>query len=161
MNQTQTADNGYFEKYYRTHKDQISERRKQKYSEDEEYRQRCIERAKARYQDKRDEIRKKSKKVPYVIWLDGRKEEAFQLSEFSVGIGKAPFTVRKWIRDGMIPDSPIKKNGIRYYTHRMIVTVKKALPKSFRKDWVSIQAKIKAGWEACGAYDQDLKVESG
>lgn len=160
MNEAATTDRDYFERYYKTHKESISERRKQLYRDNEEYRLQCIERAKARYQEKREEIREKNRKSPHVVWPDGRQEAAFHLSDFAEGIGKRPFTVRKWIRDGVIPDSPIKRSGIRFYTQRMIDVARKALPQTFRKDWEKVRSKIQRGWEKARAFDPGAQVES-
>jgi hypothetical protein len=152
----------YFHEYYRTHKEQLSEKRKQRYSEDEEYRRKCIERAKARYSEKREEIREKNRRSPFVVWADGRRkpEAALLLSDLAEQIDKAAFTIRWWIREGMIQDTPIRRGGVRIYTQRMIDVVRKALPTTFRKDWDKTRAKIQKGWERVGAFEAGVEVKS-
>jgi DNA-binding transcriptional MerR regulator len=157
MNSTPT---NYNSQYYEQNKDEISEKRRSRYHEDEEYRQKAMERAKEYYKRNRDKIRKKNRKKTVVLWPDGHTEAALQIAELGERIDKKPFTIRTWIRKGLIPDSPIRRNRIRYYTPKMITVVANAMPDTFRKDWDAITEKIERGWERVGAYDPDLQVTS-
>jgi len=159
MNSAADSPN-YNEAYYRTHKDEIAERRRLKYQEDEEYRQRCIERAKERYKKNRKKIRKANRKQSMVVFPSGEMEKALQMADLCDSIGKRPFTVRGWIRNGSIPESPLKRGRLRYYTKDMIRVVKRALPKTFRKDWEAVSDAIEHGWSALGVYDEGVAVKS-
>ena len=159
MNSTTTPEN-YNSQYYDLHKDKISDRRKQKYADDEEYREKAISRAKDYYKKNRDKIRKKNRKKTVVLWDDGHTEAALQIADLGERIGKKPFTIRTWIRQGKIPDSPIRRSRIRYHPPKMPTVVVNSLPDTFRNDWESITEKIERGWERVGAYDSGLKVTS-
>jgi len=150
----------YDQRYYETHKDELADKRRRKYEEDEEHRQACIERAKDYYQKNREEIRKKNKRAPYAVWPSGKEEEAFQISALCEALGKRPLTVRLWIREGKIPDTPLRRNRIRYYTEAMISLAAVRIPDSFRKDWESIHAEIERAWDALGVYDEGVLIVS-
>ena len=85
MNSTTTPEN-YNSQYYDLHKDKISDRRKQKYADDEEYREKAISRAKDYYKKNRDKIRKKNRKKTVVLWDDGHTEAALQIAGPTFGI---------------------------------------------------------------------------
>jgi len=156
MNETAT----YNQQYYEQHRNTINERRKSKYQEDEDYRQKAIERAKEYYARNRDKIRKRNRKRSMVVFPDGHTERALQISDLGERIGKKPFTIRTWLRKGLIPDSPLRRSRIRYYTPKMITVVANALPDTFRKDWEAVSEKIERGWERLGVYDSDVEVKS-
>jgi len=155
-----STSTNYNSQYYEQHKEVISEKRRSRYQDDEEYRLNAISRAKDYYKRNRDKIRKKNRKETVILWPDGRTEKALQIADLGAKIDKKPFTIRGWVRKGLIPDSPIRRSRIRYYTPKMIAVVARALPITFRKDWGSITEKIERGWERVGAYDPGLKVTS-
>jgi hypothetical protein len=159
MNSTDTQPS-YNERYYGTHKDNIAERRKKKYEEDEGYRKACIDRAKEYYRQNREAIRGRSRRVPTAIWPRGREEEVYQISALCEALNRKPLTVRLWIREGKIPDTPLRRNRIRYYTEGMIEAVVEAIPDSFRKDWKEVHAEVMGGWRKLGIFDKGAKVVS-
>ena len=161
MNEQQPeSEANYDQRYYEIHKDDLADKRKKKYEDDPEHRQACIDRAKEYYKLNREEIRKKNRRSPWAVWPDGKEEEAFQISALCDGLGKRPLTVRLWIREGKIPDTPLRRNRIRYYTQAMISLAADSVPDTFRKDWEAIYAEIEKAWEALGVYDEGVLVVS-
>lgn len=150
----------YAQRYYDTHKDELAEKRRLKYEKDGEYRKACLERAKEYYRQNRDEIRAKSRRVPMAVWKVGREEPVYQISALCEALGVKPITVRLWIRENKIPETPLKRNQIRYYTQEMIDVVVDAIPDTFRKDWGEIYSKISKGWRGLGVMVKTVKVIS-
>jgi len=157
MNSEQTD---YNKRYYDTQKDDLRVKRAERYHSDEKYRKKVLKRAKEYYRENRDEIRARSRRSPMVVWPDGKEEEAYQISAFCMAVGKAPLTVRLWIREGKIPDTPLRRNRIRYYTQAMISLAAASIPDTFRKDWEAVHAEIERAWETVGAYDEGVEVVS-
>ncbi len=163
MNEQQPAGEAtYDQRYYDTHKEELADKRKQKYAEDPEHRQACIDRAKKYYEENREEIRKKSRRIPWAVWPGdgGKEEEVYQISALCLALGKKPLTVRLWIREGKIPDTPLRRNRIRYYTQAMISLAAASVPDTFRKDWEAVHSEIERAWEALGVYDEGVLVVS-
>lgn len=159
----------YQRKYYlEKRKEAFSEERKKRYREDDEYRALVNERS-LRYRKKRSAERKKliaagkikrkprSKPVKKDVYfyIDGEKRFCYSLDEFCNMIGRARLTVYFWIRNGLMPDTPLRwGSNVKCYTDGMIRVVKMVLDRMGRikKNDLRFYSEVVEGWEDIGVF---------
>jgi DNA-binding transcriptional MerR regulator len=134
---TKEGSSTYFAEYYAENKEIISARRRQRYAEDPEYRERCkaqSREAKKRLAERRRKERAKNKDKDsgkptwYKILYDGREipVKMFSTGQLAKKLGRKAQTMRIWERKGIIPESMYRTaSQDRLYTAfqvRLIVT---------------------------------------
>lgn len=112
--------NNAFKKWYEKGKDKLSEKRKQRYQTDPEYRAKYLARAAKR----RAEFPPPSRAgQPRIREVGGKPQEVFSIGETSQMIGIGPQTIRQWEAAGTIP--PPSVEGVhRLYTNTQIKQLK-------------------------------------
>lgn len=124
----------YNKDYYKQHKDEIAERRRRKYEEDEEYRKRRLEAAqKYREKKQRERERKASRKgkeyvrrrggprKPVEIEIGGEVELGYTISVLAKKSKRSLATIRSWRNKGIFPVTPFQtQRGDTLYTMPMI-----------------------------------------
>jgi len=111
----------YFSQWYAENKEELSARRRQKYQEDPEYREKVraqAREAKKRFLEKKRKEREKNKDKEQPVWFKvqyGKKEVAvrmFTAGQLSKRLGRKTQTIRLWERKGVIPEA-MYRNGAR------------------------------------------------
>ena len=90
-------------RWYRCHKQEFSEKRKQRYREDPEYRRKALENAKRQ---------RKCSPVP--------KDYEYSMAGAAQELGVSLFTIRRWKNNDFFPE-PAKFNGKLYFKASQIV----------------------------------------
>jgi len=106
MKQTHVAEETPYQKWYRNNKLTLNEKRRKKYAQDKEYRNKQL--AMARIRRQRIQAQKNTQweglTTPQVAKLIGRKAQ----------------TIRGWEKRGLIPDAEQTEHGVRMYqTHHV------------------------------------------
>lgn len=130
----------YQRQYYLRNREKISQRKKNKYQNDFESRERAKEASKMyRVRKKAEEdkmraegkipiVKKKSSNNPIHINIGGKICIGYPIEVLADEIDRSIYTIKNWIKTGVIPDTPIKINGkTRLYTDGMILSIKIAL----------------------------------
>lgn len=118
----------YFRKYYEENRDEINRKRRQRYNNDDDYRDRSLAASK-RYREKR---RKKGRvRVARLGQArshetgDGGKIQLFSVGVFSSFIGRSAQSLSHWERRGIMPYTPYRDTrGYRLYSRGMMQVVK-------------------------------------
>lgn len=108
---------------------------KDRYHTSEKYREQQIERSKKYYhRNKKLKVRVPNKVVsptsrPLMVEFEnGNREFAFKIGYVAEALARTVETVRKWIKEGVIPDTPYKATGgRRLYTESMVRAMQNAL----------------------------------
>lgn len=150
----------YQRHYYEQHKEELSERRKRKYRDDPEYREK-VKCASKRYRALQREGRKKTivdkprvrkPRKPVVVEVNGSSVLAYTVSTLAIKIGRSVNTVNRWISIGVIPRTPLwSDRGDRLYTDAMILVVKMAVQSRgiVGRD-PNVYSEIESGWRDIG-----------
>ena len=131
--------------WYEKNKQQLADRRKERYQSDQEYRDRVLEQNRKHREKKRKEEAKKPrpkvriprhrKPVTVLVLINGAPtpKELVHIGAFSRAIGKSIPTVHQWERNGLLPRTPLYMNGKskreRLFTAEMIDVVKVEIAK--------------------------------
>ena len=166
-----------YKSWYDDNKEELAKRRKDRYKNDPDYKERVLEQNKKHREAKKKEAAKKPKpkvRIPrnrkpvmLIILLDGNPtaKELVHIGAFSRAIGKSIPTVHQWERNGLLPRTPLFMNGSakreRLFTSEMIAVVKVEIEKrsgrvsskdsSFYKD-------VTGGWLKAGVNLETTKV---
>lgn len=110
--------------------------KKNKYHTDEKYREKIIERSKKYYHQnkklkifKPDIIVKKCSSPKIIKDHSGKKVFAFQIGYVASRLARTVETMRKWIKEKVIPETQYRLSGKRLYTEEMISVMEDALRK--------------------------------
>lgn len=158
---------GYYEEYYGDNAKIIAEKRKERYENDPEYRQKVLDRSRKHREDQRASmsrarIPRHAKSKKYKIG-DGTEINLFTVGSFALGIGRSVQCVNHWERQCILPITPYRQatkggNGqtryFRYFTRGMAEAVREVVGDKGRLDPPIIpeklKAKIKILWEEQG-----------
>ena len=106
-----------FERWYRRNAAEFNAKRRARYRQDKEYRQRIVER---QAEDRARESRLTKEKKPLVkVDKNGNKQEVFRIGEVAQMLGRSPQTIRGWEAEGFLPSKTILSTH-RYYTKAQI-----------------------------------------
>jgi len=154
----------YQREYYESHKEELSKKRKEKYQNDSEYREKVKE-ASRRYREKkrveREALKKEGKwpkpkkrgpRTIVMVNLNGKKVEAYTIPVLAKKIRRSISTVNKWITVGTIPKTPfLSKTGGRLYTDAMVLVIKMAIQsRGIVGDDPEVRKEIVEGWKRFG-----------
>jgi len=160
--------------WYEKNKEALSQRRKERYHKDKEYREKVLEqnkdyrakKAKERPQQPKTKVRtpKHRKPVPMRVKIGGKTQEVnmVHVGAFARAIGRSVPTIHQWERVGLLPKTPFlligKDKQERLYTAEMIGVVREAL--STRGATVSasdsaFRTEIEDGWRDLGISIQE------
>lgn len=168
-----------YKEWYAEHKKEISDKRKKRYQEDPDYKQKVLDQNRKYREEKAKEtasipkprvrIPRHRKPVTMTIAIGGSMvtKQLVHIGTFSRAIGRSVPTIHQWERMRVIPRTPFVLVGAnkqeRLYSAEMIKVVRDVLEKrngqvsvadsSFYKD-------IYDGWKAIGV-DADAQVEIG
>lgn len=118
----------YFQTYYVEHRDQISQKRRERYQSDPEYREEVKRRAMARYAKLRNEKKKAQSKNPKepevrgfnrprVMQVNGQDVLVHCVSAFAERVGRDVQTITAWEQNGIIPNpTVVDEMGRRWYS---------------------------------------------
>jgi len=145
----------YYEGYYEEKKDDIAAKRKEKYENDSDYRQKVIDRSRKYREEQRQSrprarIPKHAKSKRYETG-DGGTIDLFSVGSFALGVGRSVQCINHWEREGILPRTPYRqKQGseenprwFRYYTREMAAAVRKVVGEKGRLDPPIIPDKIR------------------
>jgi hypothetical protein len=166
----------YFRDYYSKNKEELAKKRKEKYSNDPEYREKIRIRSVALRDKKKAEydrllalglVEKKTykKRGPrtYTVVVNGVSQPAFSIAEMAKKLNRSKFVVMDWIKRGVIPKSPIRtKKGFGLYTDNMIEAISKAIVDKvtiFNKD--NLGDIILGFWKDCNIGELNNEDSTG
>lgn len=134
------ADNRkeYHRNYYAKRKEEIAERKKRLYHEDEQVRQQYLDRSKRNRLAKKQERdllikegiipkRKKRKHTDMYVDINGKQYRGYTVREFAAKINCSISTINKWCYDKVLPKTPFVSGNLKLYTESMIYVVTLAL----------------------------------
>jgi len=154
----------YYKEYYRRNRDEIAEKKKSRYYDDEGYRQRRIAAQREYRERKRRELESKLKgkkperkkgqpRGPETVIVNGVEEEAFTTGVLAERVGRSKVTIGYWSRNGVFPATPFfNKRGDRLYTRRMIEIVADVLSRYGRMPSgdTSFRDEVEDAWRDVG-----------
>jgi len=162
----------YFRAYYKERREEILQRRKERYASDPEYRERVTKyandshaRKKLAYQKKKENGELPPRKhtprgpsAPRTALINGQELKVVTISKVGRAIGRTLVTLRRWINTGLMPESPIADGSLKYYTDGMVLTIEVALMKRGRlkHDDFKFGKEIEEGWRKLGVYDYKM-----
>lgn len=126
---------GYFGQYYEEHRDDINSKRKQRYHEDGEYRDRVLK-ASRNYRDRNrvsPRVRMPRFQTPLIRTAgDGGELILFSVGAFASHLSRSVQSINHWEgkpeKPGVLPKTPYRDDrGFRYYTPAMMAVVKEVV----------------------------------
>jgi len=145
----------YYQKWYAENREKVLQKRRERYKNDPDYAERV--RANARESSKnRKNIPKtgiKKERRPVLVEWNGKQVTGYSISHLAKRCHKTVGTIRHWIRNCTIPETPIKTEaGHRLYTESMIMVVAQVVASQERVPigCQSTHEKVKSGWEKYG-----------
>ncbi len=163
---------GYFEAYYDENRDDINEKRRQKYANDPEYRDRVLKASR--------DYRKRQRREPRVRMPrfqkpsthqtgDGGEVQLFSVGAFAAYLNRSVQAINHWERSGILPKTPYRNSrGFRCYTRDMMEIVRGQVGGKRRLFPVdpNMHDNIKAVWKSqgvpvdCEAADPQAQMEA-
>lgn len=155
----------YQRMYYEGKRDELSERRKQRYREDPEYRENALSQVREyrkRKRSERERLREAGKlppphprgpRAPVRVQLNGVSTIAFTVGRVAIEINRSRDVINYWTRIGLLPQTPFRSpRGDRLYTEGMVFVIRVAINKRNRISASdgSFTNEIRQGWEGLG-----------
>lgn len=150
---------GYFSKYYEENKGEINDKRKRRYEEDPDYKDRVLQSSRDYRKRKREESGEPKMKLPRyarpmtVGTGDGGEIDLFSIGAFAKLLGRNVQTINHWERALVLPPTPYRDDrGFRFYTIEMMRSVKNAVSHKRRLFPVDegIRKTIESDWKDQG-----------
>ena len=155
----------YYRQYYEDHRDDLSDKRRDRYQTDPEYREKAKAAARLYRQKKkaeRDQLRAEGKlpparpkgpRKPVEVAVNGSRALAHTITVAAERIGRSVDTLNHWSKVGLLPITPIRSpRGDRLFTDGMILVVNMAVMKRGEvsvKD-STFRVEIENGWRELG-----------
>jgi hypothetical protein len=164
-----SGDHSYYQKWYEENKEERNRRRREKYAEDAEYRERVMEHSR----EYRERQRKRSKvKLPRfqkpkdVELPDGSIIQLFSVGAFAQLVQRSVQSITHWEKREIIPPTPYRDSrGFRYFTRPMMAAVIREIGGKRRLFPVDdgMYDRIEEAWKALGipVNEVDLDAEDG
>lgn len=154
----------YQQTYYELNKDELSEKKKNRYKNDPEYREsirKSTKKHRLKAREERERLiaegkihkRKPVENKPIYVFCNGEEKRAYRAKKLAENIGKSIHTLNFWSRSGIFPDTPYRtKRGDRLYTGAMIFVVRIAVRKRIDISYkdMSFYNEIVDGWKEFG-----------
>lgn len=120
---------GYYEKWYEKNREDVAERRKDRYENDPEYREKVLERS-AQYRERQREVtqvRVPRHQKPRMFDMDGGEVALYSIGAFASYINRSVQSINHWESNGLLPRTPYRvgKRGFRYYSAEMMEVVRR------------------------------------
>ncbi len=158
--------NEYSKKYYREHRHELLDNKRERYNTDQEYHDKVLDRAKSYQRSERAKCkrRKRNLKDPkeVEVCIDGKVRviEVFNLRQLSVALGKNIATVRGWEERGILPKAMYREShgvsGGRLYPKFQFFKILEAYAEVIEEDtqelldkrisYTSFQDKLREIW---------------
>lgn len=132
------------ESYWKTHREQINERRRKRYKEDPEYRQRtldasretAIETRRVGLGDREIGTVKKSHRLPRVIMVRGKPVKLFSAGYFAEYLKYSPMTLQTWEKARILPaPTMVDSSGRKWYSERFMAQFAQLVSEFREKSW--------------------------
>jgi len=150
-----TETRSYFQKWYDQRRDAFNKKRRERYADDEEYRdkvntwnQETREKRRKEAQREESEAKRAVKLKSSGSWktieveVDGVVVPMYTISALAKAVGKGISTIRVWERNGTLPETPYRSDrGDRLYTLEMIENLQRALQKAGKLDIAVLKEK--------------------
>lgn len=114
--------NDYYAGWYAENREAILERRRKRWRDDPAYRKRQCRRKRARPRKG-----KRRHFPPLELHLEGCRRVYWSAGVLASRIGRSMRTVDSWQARGLLPETPVRHGGVRYYSEEMICAVQAAL----------------------------------
>lgn len=151
---------GYFSKYYEENKEDINERRRKRYDEDPEYKERVLRSSRDYRKRKREEHGgdRRARTPRYARPTEVETGDGGTIELYSVGFAARLLkrnvqTINHWEAAGVLPSTPYRdERGFRFYTIGMIKAIKDAIGQKRRLFPVddAIKKNIEEAWREQG-----------
>ncbi len=132
----------YFRTYYEENREELSDKRRDRYQSDPEYRERAKEAARvyrAKKKAERDRLIAEGKiepasrggpRKPVEVQVNGRPALAYTITTVANEVGRSVDALNNWAKSGIFPITPLRSaGGDRLYTTAMILVLKDAILK--------------------------------
>jgi len=155
----------YYRSYYEENKDRLSDKRRDRYQNDPEYRERAkeaarvyrakkkMERDKLIAEGKIEPVNRSGPRKPVEVQINGRPSLAYTITTVAQEVGRSVDALNNWAKSGIFPVTPLRSGGgDRLYTTAMILVLKDAIQKRgtiSAKD-ESFRDEVLEGWRELG-----------
>ena len=128
----------YFAKWYEVNRERLSQKRKERYNGDPEYRERVLA-------NSRKSRKVKERPLVQEVTVNGTTYPVLAIAEACEKIGISVETMIKWERNNVIPTTPFRVTGrkIRCYTHPMV----DAIAAVVNERTISTGKRIRISWD--------------
>ena len=119
MSEDKKDRSDYFKTYYEEKKDELSEKKKNRYHSDPEFRERAKEKARQYRKEKREERERlraegvlpppdftRGPRKPVSVMIMGNVQEAFSITTVCKQIRRSVHTVNYWTKMKLLPETP-------------------------------------------------------
>jgi hypothetical protein len=147
---------GYFERYYSEKHGEINEKRRKKYQNDSEYRDRVLKASRDYRERQRAEPRVRMPRFHKSMVGEiggGGQIHLWSVGAFAAYLSRSVQSINHWEKTGILPKTPYRDvRGFRFYTPAMMNVVRDQVGTKRRLFPVDPQmyANIMAAWEAQG-----------
>lgn len=151
-----STDQGYFQRYYEENKEEINEKRRERYQNDPDYRARSLEASKRYRERKRKKGRVRVARLRAAKEYrtgDGAKIKLYSVGVFATFIGRSAQSLSHWEKRGIMPDTPFRDTrGYRLFSRGMMEVVKREVGQKRRLYPVDPEMceRIREGWIGLG-----------
>lgn len=149
-----------FQAWYAKNKESLSEKRKKRYEEDKEYREKVKAAARKRWQEQRKargggEPRTRGGNSPRVLPVGGQDVLVYGVSEYAKRVDRDVQTISAWEERGIVPSpTVIDELGRRWYSEPhmdMVADVSKRFRKAGGRRLADLKIKIWDAWHKAAA----------
>lgn len=120
---------GYYDEWYQENRKSLSERRKEKYEQDPEYREKILKRSAEYRERQRDvtQVRIPRHQKPRIFNYDGVDIPLYSIGAFAGYINRSVQSINHWEKGGLLPRTPYRvgERGFRYYSAEMMEVVRR------------------------------------
>jgi len=132
-------DKIYNKKYYAANRERINKRRREKYANDKEYRERVVRKSREYKTKTRESPKERGRRpgippVKYIEVMPGVVKRSHTIGGVANEIGVSIQTIRSWVRKKVIPDTPYVICRYKYWTDDMLVVILRAIVDSRGND---------------------------
>lgn len=118
---------GYFQGYYEENKDEILRKRKERYWNDPEYRDKVLQSSRDHRRNQRRDPRVKTRRFQKPITgesADGTEVQLHSVGALAILLQRSVQAINHWQKKGLLPDTPYRDSrGFRFYTAAMMQAI--------------------------------------
>jgi len=147
---------GYFQGYYKENKEEILQKRKERYQNDPDYREKVLQSSRDYRRNQRKDPRVKTRRFQKPIEgvsADGTGVRLHSVGALAILLQRSVQAINHWQKKGLLPDTPYRDSReFRFYTPAMMQAIQEEVGAKRRLFPVdpAMKTKIRAKWAASG-----------